>query len=88
MHVTFISLVLLKMSVDVVWSFISARLGVFISVGYYRNNLPLLFGITGFHLMVPFLTRVEPIQVTIQTDQVGLLLYFRCGGKGHAVLFL
>ena len=41
-----------------------------------RNKPPILFGITGFHLMVPFLTRVEPIQVTIQTDQVCLLYIF------------
>lgn len=28
--------------------------------------------------MIPFLTRVEPIQVTIQTDQVGLFYFFPC----------
>lgn len=30
----------------------------------------LIFLFPGFHLMLPLITKYEPIQVTIQTDQV------------------
>ncbi|KAG0561557.1 hypothetical protein KC19_9G073000 [Ceratodon purpureus] len=54
-------------------------------VGVYWRGGALLNTISepGFHLMVPFLTRVEPIQVTIQTDQV---MNIPCGTKGGVML--
>ncbi|KAJ7527780.1 hypothetical protein O6H91_16G070600 [Diphasiastrum complanatum] len=38
----------------------------------------------GFHLMIPFLTHYEPIQVTIQTDQVKDI---PCGTKGGVMIY-
>ncbi|KAJ7569984.1 hypothetical protein O6H91_01G102400 [Diphasiastrum complanatum] len=38
----------------------------------------------GFHLMIPLLTRYEPIQVTIQTDQVKDI---PCGTKGGVMIY-
>lgn len=54
-------------------------------VGVYWRGGALLNTISepGFHLMIPFLTRVEPIQVTIQTDQV---MNIPCGTKGGVML--
>ena len=34
------------------------------------ENFQFGFHLAGFHLMTPLITSVEPIQVTIQTDQV------------------
>eukprot|EP00246_Nothoceros_aenigmaticus_P009984 TRINITY_DN2625_c0_g2_i1.p1 TRINITY_DN2625_c0_g2~~TRINITY_DN2625_c0_g2_i1.p1 ORF type:complete len:352 (-),score=50.66 TRINITY_DN2625_c0_g2_i1:270-1325(-) len=38
----------------------------------------------GFHLMIPFITRVEAIQVTIQTDEVQNI---PCGTKGGVMIY-
>lgn len=49
---------------------VSLEIGTF----YRGSNVTCYCSISGFHLMVPFLTRYEPIQVTIQTDQVCAML--------------
>ncbi|OAE32188.1 hypothetical protein AXG93_1793s1200 [Marchantia polymorpha subsp. ruderalis] len=55
-------------------------------VGVYWRGGALLKTISGpgFHLMMPFLTRYEPIQVTIQTDQVKDI---PCGTKGGVMIY-
>ncbi|ERM99992.1 hypothetical protein AMTR_s00110p00140670 [Amborella trichopoda] len=54
-------------------------------VGAYWRGGALLKTITspGFHLKVPFITQFEPIQVTIQTDQVKDI---PCGTKGGVMI--
>ena len=44
-------------------------------VGAYWRGGALLNIITepGFHLKLPFITHYEPVQVTLQTDQVSLI---------------
>ncbi|XP_024534032.1 erlin-2-B [Selaginella moellendorffii] len=55
-------------------------------VGVYWRGGALLKTISepGFHLMVPILTQYEPIQVTIQTDQVKDI---PCGTKGGVMIY-
>ncbi|CAM6127637.1 unnamed protein product [Calypogeia fissa] len=55
-------------------------------VGVYWRGGALLKTVSspGFHLMLPFLTRYEPIQVTIQTDQVKDI---PCGTKGGVMIY-
>ncbi|KAJ7518483.1 hypothetical protein O6H91_21G071400 [Diphasiastrum complanatum] len=55
-------------------------------VGVYFRGGALLNATSGpgFHLMIPFLTRYEPIQVTIQTDQVTNI---PCGTKGGVMIY-
>lgn len=55
-------------------------------VGVYWRGGALLNTVSspGFHLMLPFVTRYEPIQVTIQTDQVKDI---PCGTKGGVMIF-
>eukprot|EP00252_Welwitschia_mirabilis_P017483 TRINITY_DN3874_c0_g1_i2.p1 TRINITY_DN3874_c0_g1~~TRINITY_DN3874_c0_g1_i2.p1 ORF type:complete len:356 (-),score=68.32 TRINITY_DN3874_c0_g1_i2:327-1394(-) len=55
-------------------------------VGVYWRGGALLKSITGpgFHLKMPFLTHYEPIQVTIQTDQVKDI---PCGTKGGVMIY-
>ncbi|GLJ18666.1 hypothetical protein SUGI_0332960 [Cryptomeria japonica] len=55
-------------------------------VGVYWRGGALLNTITdpGFHLKIPFLTRYEPIQVTIQTDEVKDI---PCGTKGGVMIY-
>lgn len=55
-------------------------------VGVYWRGGALLKTVSGpgFHLMLPFLTRFEPIQVTIQTDQVRDI---PCGTKGGVMIY-
>eukprot|EP00250_Pteridium_aquilinum_P033148 c5251_g1_i1 orf=82-531(+) len=54
-------------------------------VGAYWRGGALLKTITepGFHLMIPFVTHFEPIQVTIQTDEVKNI---PCGTKGGVMI--
>ncbi|KAI3844506.1 hypothetical protein MKX03_026176 [Papaver bracteatum] len=55
-------------------------------VGVYWRGGALLKTITdpGFHLKMPFITRYEPIQVTLQTDQVKDI---PCGTKGGVMIY-
>ncbi|KAH9331690.1 hypothetical protein KI387_003798, partial [Taxus chinensis] len=55
-------------------------------VGVYWRGGALLNTITdpGFHLKIPVLTRYEPIQVTIQTDEVKDI---PCGTKGGVLIY-
>eukprot|EP00249_Psilotum_nudum_P011998 c23518_g1_i3 orf=206-1282(+) len=55
-------------------------------VGVYWRGGALLSTISspGFHLKMPLITRYEPIQVTIQTDQVKDI---PCGTKGGVMIF-
>lgn len=54
-------------------------------VGVYWRGGALLKTISepGFHLMLPYITRFEPIQVTIQTDKVKNI---PCGTKGGVMI--
>ncbi|XP_057421735.1 uncharacterized protein LOC130715635 [Lotus japonicus] len=54
-------------------------------VGVYWRGGALLKTITepGFHLKIPFLTQYEPVQVTLQTDQVTDI---PCGTKGGVMI--
>ncbi|XP_058070400.1 uncharacterized protein LOC131219335 [Magnolia sinica] len=54
-------------------------------VGVYWRGGALLEGITnpGFHLKMPLITQFEPIQVTLQTDQVKDI---PCGTKGGVMI--
>jgi hypothetical protein len=38
----------------------------------------------GFHLKIPFLTTYEPVQVTLQTDEVTNI---PCGTKGGVMIY-
>ncbi|RXH85820.1 hypothetical protein DVH24_014404 [Malus domestica] len=40
-----------------------------------------LFQISGFHLKLPLVTHFEPVQVTLQIDQVTLVRDIPCGTK-------
>lgn len=55
-------------------------------VGAYWRGGALLKTITtpGFHLKIPYLTRYEPIQLTIQTDKVTNI---PCGTKGGVMIY-
>ncbi|KAI3949110.1 hypothetical protein MKW92_019125 [Papaver armeniacum] len=55
-------------------------------VGVYWRGGALLKTITdpGFHLKMPFITQYEPIQVTLQTDQVKDI---PCGTKGGVMIY-
>uniref|UniRef100_A0A0C9S1Q3 TSA: Wollemia nobilis Ref_Wollemi_Transcript_23617_1386 transcribed RNA sequence n=1 Tax=Wollemia nobilis TaxID=56998 RepID=A0A0C9S1Q3_9CONI len=55
-------------------------------VGVYWRGGALLKGITdpGFHMKIPVLTQHEPIQVTIQTDEVKDI---PCGTKGGVMIY-
>ncbi|KAI5065386.1 hypothetical protein GOP47_0020081 [Adiantum capillus-veneris] len=55
-------------------------------VGVYWRGGALLKTISdpGFHLMLPYITRFEPIQVTIQTDEVKNI---PCGTKGGVMIY-
>eukprot|EP00270_Netrium_digitus_P009920 TRINITY_DN304_c1_g1_i2.p1 TRINITY_DN304_c1_g1~~TRINITY_DN304_c1_g1_i2.p1 ORF type:complete len:357 (-),score=106.36 TRINITY_DN304_c1_g1_i2:314-1384(-) len=55
-------------------------------VGVYWRGGALLKSITGpgFHMMMPFITKYEAIQVTLQTDQVTNI---PCGTKGGVMIY-
>eukprot|EP00249_Psilotum_nudum_P006877 c20129_g1_i1 orf=314-1384(-) len=55
-------------------------------VGVYWRGGALLKAVSnpGFHLMIPSLTRYEPIQVTLQTDKVTNI---PCGTKGGVMIY-
>lgn len=70
---------------------VSANLGILHQipeghVGVYWRGGALLKGFSepGFHMMVPFITTYEPIQVTLQTDQVTNI---PCGTKGGVMIY-
>ncbi|KAH7435418.1 hypothetical protein KP509_06G064100 [Ceratopteris richardii] len=55
-------------------------------VGVYWRGGALLKTVSdpGFHLMLPYVTRYEPIQVTLQTDEVKNI---PCGTKGGVMIY-
>ncbi|KAM2046729.1 hypothetical protein ACFX1T_005481 [Malus domestica] len=57
-------------------------------VGVYWRGCALLKKITdpGFHLKLPLVTHFEPIQVTLQTDQITLVRDIPCGTKGCVMI--